>query len=193
MIIDKLDKNTINLISAQMSQDLVKHPLFMFFCSDMNKRSAFIQDYFKYYLPEWLKNDVVIMNEEGTALVVLSDPYEFEYKFKGLNAYKMKKYSFASTVFVHRENLETICEILLPEHEQSLVMTVYAGTLASQKDVLNLVTQAREYAQTNGIMLAYDTFSRRMIQPIEQLGFTVAYSKQFLNTRFLETVMICNK
>lgn len=192
MIINKLDKKTVNLIAEQMSKDLVKHPLFMFFCSDIKKRSSFISDYFKYYLPEWSKNEVLFANENATAVAVLSDPNNFEYRFKGVNAIKMMKHSYSSTVFVHRENMETICDILLPDSRRSLVMNVYFGSLATLNDAVELVKQAMEYAKENDVILAYDTFSRRLLAPLEELGFTLAYNKQFLNTRFIETVMLYN-
>lgn len=192
MIINKIDKKTVNLIAEQMSKDLVKHPLFMFFCSDIKKRSGFISDYFKYYLPEWSKNEVLFANENATAVAVLSDPNNFEYRFKGINAIKMMKHSYSSTVFVHRENMETICDILLPDSRRSLVMNVYFGSLATVNDAVELVKQAMEYAKENDVILAYDTFSRRLLAPLEELGFTTAYNKQFLNTRFIETVMLYN-
>ena len=192
MKIDKIDKQTINLISEQMSKDLIKHPLFMFFCSNISKREGFIKDYFSYYLPKWVKEDVLFSNEKGSALVTLTDPKNFEYKYKGVNAYKMKKHSYSSTVFVHRENLETICEILLPDSRDSLVMTIYTGSLATVREVLDTVKEAMDYALQNNAILAYDTFSRRYLAPLESQGFTTAYNKQFLNTRFAETVMLYN-
>lgn len=192
MIIEKIDKHTVNLISEQMSRDLIKHPLFMYFCSDISKRADFIGDYFKYYIPRWVKNDVLFVNDKNTAAIVLTDPKSFEYKYKGINAYRMKKYSFSSTVFVHRENLETICDILLPESRESRIMTVYAGIHTETLDVLKLADEAMAYARDNNLILAYDTFSRVFQPSFERKGFVSAYSKQFMNTRFSETVMIYN-
>lgn len=164
----------------------------MFFCNNISKREGFIKDYFSYYLPKWVKEDVLFSNEKGSALVTLTDPKNFEYKYKGINAYKMKKHSYSSTVFVHRENLETICEILLPDSRNSLVMTIYTGPLATVREVLDTVKEAMDYALQNNAILAYDTFSRRYLAPLESQGFTTAYNKQFLNTRFAETVMLYN-
>ena len=76
----------------------------MFFCSDINKRKSFIYDYMMYYLPRFVDEEAVFIDKHATAVVTLVDPNDFEYKFKGLSGQKLKKYSFSSKVFLHKEN-----------------------------------------------------------------------------------------
>lgn len=77
----------------------------------------------KYYIPRLADDEIVFVDKLATAMVTLVDPQDFEYKFKGLSGQRMKKYSFSSKIFVHRENLENICEILLSYVKPARVMT----------------------------------------------------------------------
>lgn len=192
MLIENLNKNQIKSISENMSQSLLKHPLFMFFCRDIKKRKDFINDYFRYYLPEWVKDEVLFANDDCSVLLTGLNPKNFEFKYKGFNSYKMKKYEFASNVFVHRENLEMICDILLPYTKPVLVLILYSSYEMPLEEVRKLVREVREYADKNDITLMYDTFSRRYISTMLKEGFTVAYSKQFITTQYSETVMTYN-
>ena len=54
MLINSIDKKTLDAVSARFGKQFIKEPLFMYFCSDINKRSQFIEDYMKYYIPRLL-------------------------------------------------------------------------------------------------------------------------------------------
>ena len=192
MLVTELKRSEVSRIANDMSENLIKFPLFMFFCMDMTKRQSFIKDYFAYHLPKWVKNSKVFATENFDAVAVLSDPLTFEYKYKGINAPLMKKYKFSSTVFIHRENTEQICDILLPYTKPSRVMTIYSGPTIDFEKIEALVDEIIEYSKNENITLVFETFSRRYVSGMEYKGFVTAYRKQFLNTQFVETVMTYN-
>lgn len=192
MLIEKTDKELIKKISTRMSKRLIKHPLFMFFCKDINKRGEFITDYFRYYLPEWIKSEMLFVNKDCTVVISAVNPENFEFKYKGLSAYRMKKYEFSSNVFVHRENLEDICDILLSYRKPVLILTLYASYDTPEEDIMEVVREIKQYADKNDVTLLYDTFSRRLISSMTDEGFIKSYSKQFIATQYTETIMLYN-
>lgn len=192
MYINGIDKKTLREISERFGERFIKDPLFMFFCSDINKRKAFIYDYMMYYLPRFVDEETVFIDKHATAVVTLVDPNDFEYKFKGLSGQKLKKYSFSSKVFLHKENLEEICETVLPGNKQAMVLTVYSDPNGKFDSLRELIAEAVDFADREDITLVYDTFSRKYIDYMQSKDFVVAYSKPFMDTQFIETVMIYN-
>lgn len=192
MYINGIDKKTLREISERFGERFIKDPLFMFFCSDINKRKAFIYDYMMYYLPRFVDEETVFIDKHATAVVTLVDPNDFEYKFKGLSGQKLKKYSFSSKVFLHKENLEEICETVLPGNKQAMVLTVYSDPNGKFDSLLELIAEAVDFADREDITLVYDTFSRKYIDYMQSKDFVVAYSKPFMDTQFIETVMTYN-
>lgn len=192
MYINGIDKKTLREISERFGERFIKDPLFMFFCSDINKRKAFIYDYMMYYLPRFVDEETVFIDKHATAVVTLVDPNDFEYKFKGLSGQKLKKYSFSSKVFLHKENLEEICETVLPGNKQAMVLTVYSDPNGKFDSLRELIAEAVDFADRENITLIYDTFSRKYIDYMQSKDFVVAYSKPFMDTQFIETVMTYN-
>mgnify|MGYP004469719361 FL=1 len=192
MYINGIDKKTLREISERFGERFIKDPLFMFFCSDINKRKAFIYDYMMYYLPRFVDEETVFIDKHATAVVTLVDPNNFEYKFKGLSGQKLKKYSFSSKVFLHKENLEEICETVLPGNKQAMVLTVYSDPNGKFDSLRELIAEAVDFADREDITLVYDTFSRKYIDYMQSKDFVVAYSKPFMDTQFIETVMTYN-
>lgn len=192
MYINGIDKKTLREISERFGERFIKDPLFMFFCSDINKRKAFIYDYMMYYLPRFVDEETVFIDKHATAVVTLVDLNDFEYKFKGLSGQKLKKYSFSSKVFLHKENLEEICETVLPGNKQAMVLTVYSDPNGKFDSLRELIAEAVDFADKEDITLVYDTFSRKYIDYMQSKDFVVAYSKPFMDTQFIETVMTYN-
>lgn len=192
MYINGIDKKTLREISERFGERFIKDPLFMFFCSDINKRKAFIYDYMMYYLPRFVDEETVFIDKHATAVVTLVDPNDFKYKFKGLSGQKLKKYSFSSKVFLHKENLEEICETVLPGNKQAMVLTVYSDPNGKFDSLRELIAEAVDFADREDITLIYDTFSRKYIDYMQSKDFVVAYSKPFMDTQFIETVMTYN-
>ena len=160
MLINSIDKKTLDAVSARFGKQFIKEPLLMYFCSDINKRSQFIEDYMKYYIPRLADDEIVFVDKLATAMVTLVDPQDYEYKFKGLSGQRMKKYSFSSKIFVHRENLENICEILLSYVKPARVMTFYNDPNGDFDNLKELIDEAIAYAEKEDVTLVYDTFSK---------------------------------
>lgn len=192
MYINDIDKKTLKSISERFGKRFIKDPLFMFFCDDINKRSGFIYDYMMYYLPRLVDDEYVFIDRHATAVATLVDPVDFEYKFKGASGQRLKKYSFSSKVFVHKENLEGICETVLPGNKQAMVLTLYSNPNDNFDALKQLIDEALEFADREDIAIIYDTFSKRYVDYMLSKGFTVAYCKPFLDTQFIETAMTYN-
>ena len=71
-------------------------------------------------------------------------------------------------------------------------MTVYSDPNGDFEVVKELVDEAVEFAKKKDITLVYDTFSKRYINYMLSKDFVVAYSKPFMETKFMETVMTYN-
>ncbi len=192
MYINEIDKKTLKAVSARFGERFIKDPLFMFFCSDINKRKGFIYDYMMYYLPRLVDDEYVFIDSHATAVATLVDPADFEYKFKGASGQRLKKYSFSSKVFVHKENLEGICDTVLPGNKQAMVLTLYCTPNDNFDALKLLIDEAVEFADREDITIVYDTFSKKHIDYMQSKNFTVVYCKPFLDTQFTETVMIYN-
>ena len=106
MYINSIDKKTLREISERFGERFIKDPLFMFFCSDINKRKAFIYDYMMYYLPRFVDEEAVFIDKHATAVVTLVDPNDFEYKFKGLSGQKLKNTVFHQRCFFTKKILK---------------------------------------------------------------------------------------
>lgn len=192
MILEKAKSQTIKEINNTLAPKLIKDPLFMFFCQDINKRNDFINSYLNYYIYEWSRYDTLLYNEHSKALISLVDPKTFEYKFKGKGAHGIRKYKSSDAIFAHRENLSEIVDILVPPTRKSLTMTIYGNIEIDFPYINELIDEAIRYAENEGAILIYETFSRKLIKLMLDKGFSIASQKQFLNTQFIETVMIYN-
>lgn len=190
MILRKSNKKEIKAIAEKLSTKLIKQPIFMFFCQDISKRKAFIKSFFEYYIPEWQKEELIFTDESKTVLVTLTDPKNFKYKFKGLKAYKIRKHKTSASIFMHRENMEDICDILVPPSKKTRFLTIYANPEQNFDQVVQVVDEVVAYADKEGISLMYETFSRKYLGFMDARGFAMCYRKQFLNTQFVEAIMI---
>lgn len=192
MIIQNAEKQVIKDICEILGAKLITDPLFMYLCPEKAVRRDYINAYFNYYVYEWSRCDTLLCNDEKTAMLSLVDPKTFDYKFKGKGAFKMKQFKLASNVFIHRENIESISEIIVPESRESRVMTVY-GNVGTDLDAINqIVDEAIALANKENFVLVYDTFSNRLLPLMEQKGFCTVYQKNYLSTQFIQTVMVYN-
>ena len=192
MIIKNADKQQIKNICDTLGGKLLTDPLFMYLCPEKAVRLEYINAYFNYYIYEWSRCDTLIGNEQNSALISLVDPNTFEYRFKGKGAFKMKQFKLASNVFIHRENIENIAEIIVPENKEKRVMTIF-GNVGADLDAINQrIYEAIALAEEENAVLLYDTFSSRLLPLMEQKGFRAVYQKSFLSTQFIQTVMVYN-
>ena len=65
MLVTELKRSEVSRIANDMSENLIKFPLFMFFCMDMTKRQSFIKDYFAYHLLAWLRAKLLYPTVKG--------------------------------------------------------------------------------------------------------------------------------
>ena len=69
------------------------------------------------------------------------------------------------------------------------VLTVYGNIETDFNAISSLVDQAVEIANEKGLTLVYESFSQRLIDLMEQKGFSVAYQRKYSDTRFIQTLM----
>ncbi len=192
MIIKNADKQTIKNICDGLGGKLLIDPLFMYLCPEKAVRREYINAYFNYYVYEWSRCDTLLGNDTNTALISLVDPETFEYRFKGKGAFKMKQFKLASNVFTHRENIEEIANIIVPESREKRVMTVYGNVGTDIEAINELIDETVALAKQENFVVIYDTFSNRLLPLMEQKGFRAVYQKNFLSSQFIQTVMVFN-
>lgn len=192
MLLENAGKQQIAEIKAAIAPKLIKEPLFMFCCSDISKRPDFIDAYLTYYLYEWSRYDKLLYNENSKIVGSLVDPDTFAYKYKGKGARAMKKQKNATTVFVHRGNLQEILDIVVPPTREVRVLNIYASPELDIADINAMIDEAMELAVKEEFILVYESLSRKLVALLESKGFTISSQKQFLNTQYIETVMVYN-
>ena len=80
----------------------------------------------------------------------------------------------------------------MPGNKQAMVLTVYSDPNGKFDSLRELIAEAVDFADRENITLIYDTFSRKYIDYMQSKNFVVAYSKPFMDTQFIETVMTYN-
>lgn len=189
MILKDVSKAKNLELCEKLTERLMKHALFMHFCPNADKRAEFINAYLHYYIYEWSEYDTLLTDENEEILATLIDPHTFEYKFKGKGAMKLKKQKDAKAIFVHREIVKRIVHIVAPGFMNPRVFNIYA-TAETDVDAINsVVEEAIRLAKENNYTLVYETFSQRLITFMKNKGFEVGYQKQYMDTRFVETLM----
>lgn len=192
MKIEKLNKNNFERIKELLAPQLISHPHFMFYCISKAKRPAFINDFLNYHLYRWSEQGQLYSSPNVKFLATLVNINSFEYKFHGKNALKLRLNENASRVFVHRENAENITRILVPPNIEARVLTLYGSPSSDPDDLKALIAEIKAAAEKDGFAVVYETFSRRLIECMESLGFETAYQRPFLDTQFIQTLMIYN-
>lgn len=189
MIVENVNKETNLAICDKLSKKLIKYPLFMNFCPAIDEREDFIKAFFYYYIYEWSEFDTLISDKDMTVLATLIDPHTFEYKFKGKGARGLKRYKNSKSIFTHREIVKGIVHIIAPGFMNPMVFSLYAAPEVDLEAIDEVVDEAIEIANKNGYTLCYETFSQKLIPFMLSKGFEVSYQKQYVDTRFVETLM----
>lgn len=190
--IDKQNKQIIKDICRNLSSKLLTHPLFMYYCPEKAVRRDFINAYFNYFLHDWVKNEIVLTNEENTVLVSLVNPKNYKYTFSGKGAGAMKQYKLVSNVFELQSEISEIYDVVVPQSREGRVMTVFANVGTEFNEIQELVKEAMDIAKEQNIVLLYDTFSMRLQPFMKKNGFKLVYNKNFLSTNFLHSAMVYN-
>ena len=192
MRVENAQKEQLKAISHNMSSKLLTHPLFMYYCPEKAVRREFINCYFNYYMNIWQKNDIVLCNDENTAIVSIVNPREYSFKFSGKGAGRLKEFKLSPNIFQHQSEIQQIFDVVVPETREGRVMLVYASINTEFNDVQKLVKEAMEIAKKENFILLYDTFSLRLQPLMRTFGFKLVYNKNFLDTNFLHSVMVHN-
>ena len=72
------------------------------------------------------------------------------------------------------------------------VLTLFGNAAAQKQELLQLVSEAQDLADEKQFVLVYDTFSRRLVDALENQGFSTGYQRNILDTHFIQTLMTYN-
>ena len=189
MILENVEKRENLALCEKLSSKLIKHPLFMHFCPILEERKKFIKDYLYYYIYEWSEFDTLLADSNEQVLAVLIDPHTFEYRFKGKGARALKKFKNSKAIFIHREVVRGIVHIIAPGFMNPMVLNIYGMPENDIEAIDEVVNEAIKLADENNYTLAYETFSQKLIPFMHNKGFEISYQRQYIDTRFMETVM----
>ena len=189
MLLKDLKKKELKQISADIAPKLTTHPAFMFYCKSEKDREKFIEDYFNYYLKKWDNSEIILINDSHDAIITLIDIFKFADKEKGIGASSIKKYKnpYANICF-HRSNVSYLANIIAPATVDTKIMTIYS-TLKYTDEFKELVKEAIKIAEENNFMIVYETFSKKSVEIMTEMGFETAYEKRFSTTQYFETIM----
>lgn len=189
MILKDVKKDANLALCEKLSKKLLKYPAFMHFCPSIEERENFIKAFLYYYIFEWSEYDILLADKNSEVLASLIDPHSFEYRFKGKGAHSLKKKKNSKAIFTHREIVKGIVHIVAPGTVNPMVLNIYATQESDMDAVGEIVDEAIQLANENGYTLVYETFSQKLIPSMMSKGFDVQYQKQYLDTRFVETLM----
>lgn len=192
MKIEKINKALVQSLEAALAPQLISHPLMMFYCPDRQEREGFIQHYLNYYLYSWAKYGELYVGEDKKTVASLVSVGAFEYKFSGKNAMEMRFNKNSGRIFVHREIVEGIADVVVPDNIEARVLTLYGMYGKNPDEVRMLVKELKSHAEEKGFAIVYETFSKRLIPFMQEQGFETAYQKQFMDTQFIQTAMTYN-
>lgn len=186
----KIDKEAEEKTISFMTDELTKHPLFMYLCPDLKRRPEFIRRYFAYHLPRWIKHGEVLISQSGETVVALLDRNNFEFRFVGRHALKLRLDKNNTRVLMHRHTVRDISNIMIPEYMDVRVMTLFGNLNKNPHEIIDLVNEAKKKAKEENFVLIYETLSKRMIPCMEELDFQRGYQRKFLNTQYIQTMMV---
>lgn len=179
-------------LAGKFAKSFIKEPLFMFFCPLKAKREDFIEKYFAYYLYKWQDKNALMLSESQNIIAVLENPNDFKFRFSGKKSFPLIRNRFSFNIFNHQEIVQDIINIVVPEHMEKRLLTLYASPEVTVKELDEIISASMKKAKDEGFVLVYETFSKRFISTFEEKGFETGYARQFLNTQFFQTVMTYN-
>ncbi len=187
-----MNKNRGEGLKEIFVPQLLTHPHFMYYCINKSERSEFINDFLNFYLYSWAEQGQLFSSTNVKIIASLVDINSFEYKFHGKNAFKLKHNKNASKIFIHRESVENITKILVPPTIEARILTLYCFAAIDVDELKTLIAEIKSVAEKEGFAVVYETFSRKLIEFMESMGFETAYQRPFLDTQFMQTLMVYN-
>ncbi|MGN0522078.1 MAG: hypothetical protein ACI4IQ_05510 [Eubacterium sp.] len=192
MKLEAITNKDVSIIKSNLIPQLVSHPLFMFYCPEKSRREKFINNFLDYYLYNWSKFGELYVSDTKSTVATLVNIHAFEYKFSGKNAMKMKVDRNSHRIFLHRETVENITAIIVPQTVETRILTLYGSVDNNPDEIKALVREIKEHSKEKNFAVVYETFSKRLLDFMSSEGFETSYQKQFLTTQFFQTLMTYN-
>ena len=145
-----------------LGASLLSHPLMMYYCPDRDKREKFITRYMEHNLPRWIQTGTVLVSDPAHAVGVLLPKNAPEYRSPSMGTLSMLSGDRFRRIQSHRNVTRNIVGVMIPREKPVQVLTLY------------------------------DTFSRRLVDALENQGFSTGYQRNFLDTHFIQTLMTYN-
>ena len=164
-----------------LGASLLSHPLMMYYCPDRDKREKFITRYMEHNLPRWIQTGTVLVSDPAHAVGVLLPKNAPEYRSPSMGTLSMLSGDRSRRIQSHRNVTRNIVGVMIPREKPVQVLTL-----------LQLVSEAQDLADEKQFVLVYDTFSRRLVDALENQGFSTGYQRNFLDTHFIQTLMTYN-
>ena len=152
-----------------LGASLLSHPLMMYYCPDRDKREKFITRYMEHNLPRWIQTGTVLVSDPAHAVGVLLSKDAPEYRSPSKSALSMLSGDRSRRIQSHRNVTRNIVGVMIPR----------------EKPVQDLADEKQ-------FVLVYDTFSRRLVDALENQGFSTGYQRNFWDTHFIQTLMTYN-
>lgn len=181
-------KISASLLKARLSKIVMSDPLFIFYCPVKKKRASFADKYFSYYINQWNENGELIIGRSGCLAATLINPDDFSYKFWGKHGIALRLSRSKRNIILHREVVQNVTNVILPESINKKVLSLYADS-DNGSGISELIDECIRRANDENFVLVYETLSEKLIPLFESKGFGVAFTKQFMNTPFLQTLM----
>ena len=188
----KLRKRDAKALQEYLDTALISHPLFMYYCPDKSKRAKYIDAFLGYHLPKWAKTGSVIIGPNKRSAAALIAKEDFEFFFIGARSLPLLLIASGTRERLHRKVTKNIVGVLVPSGMPVKVLTIFGDSLKDKDDIMVLVKQAAQQAKEENFVLVYETFSCRLIPDMEKLGFETGYQRNFMDTRFIQTLMTFN-
>lgn len=188
----KLRKRDTKALQEYLETTLISHPLFMYYCPDKTKRAKYIDAFLDYHLPKWSKTGRVLIGPNKRSAAALIAKEDFEFFFTGAKSFPLLLISGGKRERLHRKVTKNIVGVLVPSGMQVKVLTLFGDSVKDKDDMMALVKQAAQQAKEENFVLVYETFSRRLIPDMEKLGFETGYQRNFMDTRYIQTLMTFN-
>lgn len=188
----KLRKRDTKALEEYLKTALISHPLFMYYCPDRTQRTKYIDAYLDYHLPKWSKTGSVLIGPEKRSAASLIAKEDFEFIISGSRAFPLLLSGATNRIRLHRKVTRNIVSVLVPSGMPVKVLTLFGDSTKDKDDMMALVKQAAQQAKEENFVIVYETFSRRLILDMEKLGFETGYQRNFMDTRFIQTLMTFN-
>lgn len=188
----KLRKRDTKALEEYLKTALISHPLFMYYCPDRTQRAKYIDAYLNYHLPKWSKTGSVLIGPEKRSAASLIAKEDFEFIISGSRAFPLLLSGATNRIRLHRKVTRNIVSVLVPSGMPVKVLTLFGDSTRDKDDMMAIVKQAAQQAKEENFVIVYETFSRRLIPDMEKLGFETGYQRNFMDTRFIQTLMTFN-